>query len=111
MDILKQSNVNPSEQKTRPIFLVTLLVALIGFACFWYYKNNPSFLENSLINPPETAVPTKSIVIDVNFLKSEELQSLEAFPDYTAFREATGLEVEPGRPNPFLPSSGTNTTR
>lgn len=111
MDILKQSNINPREQKTRPIFLVTLLVALIGFACFWYYKNNPSFLENTLIKTPEISASPKSIVIDVDFLKGEELQNLEAFPDYTAFREATGLEVEPGRSNPFLPSGGINTTR
>jgi hypothetical protein len=111
MDILKSKTNDNGTKQTRPIFLIVLLVLLVAFAAYWYSKNNPSILSSNLIKQPTTVYLDKSIKIDFDFLKSPELQALEAFPDYPAFRAATGNEVTPGRVNPFIPPSGSTKTK
>lgn len=110
MNILNETNQSKETQQTRPIFLIILLVLIIVFAVVWYRKNNLFSFTPSFNTSEPMAV--KPINIDFTFLTSpdSELQALEAFPDYPAFREATGTEVEPGRINPFLPPSGVRTS-
>jgi hypothetical protein len=107
MDILKSTNKDNETKQTRPIFLIVLLVLLVAFAVYWYSKNNPSFFSSNLIKQPGSVYLDKSIKIDFDFLRSPELQALESFPDYPAFRPATGNEVTPGRVNPFIPPTGS----
>lgn len=106
MNILNESNPSKETQQTRPIFLIILLVLIIVFAVVWYRKNNLASFTPSFNTA--ASITAKPINIDFTFLTSpdSELQSLEVFPDYPAFREATGTEVEAGRINPFLPPSG-----
>ncbi|MFA5009227.1 MAG: hypothetical protein WC534_01430 [Candidatus Paceibacterota bacterium] len=104
MDILQDSKKSEM-QKTKPIFLILLLLLLIGFGVYWYTKNNSSSLA-PILTPTESSTQSfPSINIDFEFLKAENFLNLEAFPDYPAFRPSTGLEVIPGRVNPFLPPS------
>lgn len=104
MDILQDTRKSEM-QKTKPIFLIVLLLILIGFGVYWYAKKNSSSL-GPILTPTESSTQSfPSINIDFNFLKGENFLNLEAFPDYPAFRPSTGLEVTPGRGNPFLPPS------
>jgi hypothetical protein len=111
MDILQSKNNNNETKQTRPIFLIVLLVLLVAFAAYWYSKKNPSLLPSNLIKQPGLVSLNKSIEIDFGFLRSPEFQALEQFPDYPAFRPATGNEVTPGRVNPFIPPTAGSTKK
>ena len=107
MDISNAKTPNEGTQQTRPVFLIILLLFLVGFGVYWYLKNNSTINIGSIAKKPE-ATAAQPISIDFDFLKLPEFNAMETL-DYAAFRPATGTEVAPGRPNPFIPPTGVKT--
>ncbi len=107
MDILKNNNPSSgtSLTRSRPIFLVGILVILLVCAFFFYFKKLPTSLVSTLTIPTGTTYQSP-VAIDFEFLKSSEFESLESFPDYSQFRPSDGLGIKTGRSNPFIPPTG-----
>ncbi|PIR01986.1 MAG: hypothetical protein CO144_00180 [Candidatus Nealsonbacteria bacterium CG_4_9_14_3_um_filter_35_11] len=84
--------------------LIWALVAVIIIAVVFFAIKSGFLQKPEAISLP-SAPEVKQIEIDFEFLESKELQELKPFPAFSTFLETFGEGVEPGRENPFIPST------
>ncbi len=85
-------------EKVAPIILLVGIV----FLCYFLYTKFASSKPAAVTNPGTTTSSNIQVVVDTEFLTSEEFTKLKYVPDSSIFNEVTGV-VNSGKDDPFAP--------
>ncbi len=104
----EQEKTEINAPSSQPIVMVIIIIALSA-ACFYYFNQQiKESIQTMLIDSSDIIFEIPPVPkIDFAFLKSDEFNELERFPDYDSFKPSESISsIQVGRSNPFVPFGG-----